>query len=510
MKKGTYNLFFGILNQLVLLIVGLLVPKLFIENLGSEVNGLIATINQIFGYINLLEAGIGAASLQALYSPLSNSNTVSINGILSATHKSYQKTALYYFLLIIALVFIYPFIVTTGISNGVIRLLIILMGMTGVINFLFQGKYKILLQAEGKSYVLLNIDTMIAIVVNLLKVFLIVRGYNILLVQSTQLIINIFQLIFIEFYIRKNYPWLNFNMKPDFKAISQSKSVFVHQITGLLYNNTDMIILMLYTNLKLVSVYAVYNSLTTMVLNIIFQVSNSVTFLLGKFMSIDRKKLIVLFNTYEIVYVGLSFAVISTLNLIIMGFMSIYTAGMDDANYMDSLLATLFLVKIGLQAARTPYRQIIEVAGHFKKTQNRAMIETASNLILSLILINYMGIYGIMLGTVISLLYRTIDMIIYSNKVILNRKIKESVILWAINIVLFLVLFLFGLNYSVNTSSFFSFVLDSLILTIVTFLIFAVVNVVFYFKKIKLFLQEFNIQSLWENKIKSLFNSRRI
>lgn len=496
MKRSTYNLFFGMLNQIVLLIVGLLVPKLFIENLGSEVNGLVSTINQMFGYINLLEAGIGAASLQALYMPISKTDNNGINSILSATNISYRKTALYYFLLIIVLMVVYPLIVTTDINNGVIISLIFLMGMTGVINFLFQGKYRVLLQAEGKSYVLLNIDTIIAVFVNLLKVYLIIKGYNIILVQSTQLILNLFQLIFIELYIRKHYSWIDFSVKPNFQAISQSKAVFVHQITTLVYNNTDLLILMMYTSLKQVSVFAVYNSLTTMVLNIIFQVSNSVTFLLGKFISIDTKKLLILFNAYEVFYLGFSFAVMSILSIIMLDFMSIYTANITDANYMDSLLAFFFLIKILIQAARTPYRQIIEVAGHFKKTQNRAIFEALLNLVLSLIFVNFWGVYGILLGTVLSLIYRTVDMVIYTNKIILERNILESLFPWLINSIVFILIAQFSQFYSLNTDNFITFLIKSVLVSIIVLIVYVVVNGALSYRKIQVFLKEFNMRVL--------------
>lgn len=496
MKRSTYNLFFGMLNQIVLLVVGLIVPKLFIENLGSEMNGLISTINQLFGYVNLLEAGIGAASLQALYMPISKSDKSGINGILSATNISYRKTAFYYFVLIIGLMIVYPFIVTTEINKGIIVSLIFLMGMTGVINFLFQGKYKVLLQAEGKSYILLNIDTIISIGLNLLKVFLIIKGYNILLIQSTQLILNLFQLLFIEFYIRKHYSWLNFSEKPNYQAISQSKSVFVHQITTLIYNNTDLLILMMYSSLKQVSVFAVYNSLTTMVLNIIFQVSNSVTFLLGKFMSVDKRKLLILFNAYEVFYLGFSFAVMSILSIIMMDFMSIYTANITDADYLDELLAFLFLIKILIQAARTPYRQIIEVAGHFKKTQNRAIFEAALNLVLSLILVNYWGVYGILLGTLISLVYRAVDMIIYTNKVILKRSIYQSAFPWMVNSIIFIATLGISQMYSMDTNSFVTFLFKSVVISIIIVGIYSIVNGLLNYKKIKVFFKEFNLRLL--------------
>lgn len=60
-------------------------------NYGSEANGLIASIVQIISYFALLEAGVGAASLQALYKPVAGNDRSHINSILAATSSYYKK-----------------------------------------------------------------------------------------------------------------------------------------------------------------------------------------------------------------------------------------------------------------------------------------------------------------------------------------------------------------------------------------------------------------------------------
>lgn len=68
-KKGMANILTGILNQVVTIAFGILIPRLVLLNLGSEANGLLNSVNQILTYLALLEAGISIASLQALYKP---------------------------------------------------------------------------------------------------------------------------------------------------------------------------------------------------------------------------------------------------------------------------------------------------------------------------------------------------------------------------------------------------------------------------------------------------------
>lgn len=63
-------------------------------NYGSEANGLVASITQIIAYLSLLEAGVGAASIQALYRPIGQNDRSKINDILAATSIYYKNRAL--------------------------------------------------------------------------------------------------------------------------------------------------------------------------------------------------------------------------------------------------------------------------------------------------------------------------------------------------------------------------------------------------------------------------------
>ena len=46
-----YNLVSGVVYQVVLIALSFLLPRLYLENFGSEVNGVLSTIKQIFVYM---------------------------------------------------------------------------------------------------------------------------------------------------------------------------------------------------------------------------------------------------------------------------------------------------------------------------------------------------------------------------------------------------------------------------------------------------------------------------
>lgn len=90
-KRSLLNLGFGLTSQVITIILGFFIPRLIMVNYGSEANGLIASIVQIISYFALLEAGVGAASLQALYKPIASNDRGHINSILAATSRYYKK-----------------------------------------------------------------------------------------------------------------------------------------------------------------------------------------------------------------------------------------------------------------------------------------------------------------------------------------------------------------------------------------------------------------------------------
>ena len=85
-KRGFYNLIFGFLGQFITIAFGILLPRLVLVGYGSEVNGLLNSVNQIFAYFTLLEAGIGGVTLQSLYKTVGKQDPEETNGNLAAVN----------------------------------------------------------------------------------------------------------------------------------------------------------------------------------------------------------------------------------------------------------------------------------------------------------------------------------------------------------------------------------------------------------------------------------------
>ncbi len=440
-KKKSFNILItGLISQIVILALGIVIPKLLIVSYGSEVNGLLSSIKQIFVYVALLEAGIGTAALQAMYEPIAKDDKEKASQIMVATDRYFKRTGFFYGIAVLLLAFLYPVIIKVELEYGMVAVIILLQGSAGVIKYFFQGKLTILLRVDGRSYITTNIATIVNVLTHLTQIILILAGFNIIAVQIAYFIINLVQMLYLTWYVRKHYAWLDWHANPDYKALGQSKFVVVHQISGLIFNNTDVLILTYFCGLKVVSVYSLYNLIFSCVANVIDTLCSSVEFILGQAFNSDKEYFMKLQETYETYYLGISFGFFTITLIMFPSFIKLYSSGITDINYVDSILPYLFVALNVLMYARRTSSQIINFAGHFKQTQWRSIVESIINLTVSLIMVYYCGIYGVLIGTIAALFYRTNDIIIYANRNILGRRPWKTYRRWVVNLVVMCIL----------------------------------------------------------------------
>lgn len=478
-KKSVYNIIFGILSQVITVAVGIIFPRLILIKLGSETNGLTNSVSQIFAYFTLLEAGVGTASLQALYGPVGRSDYKSINEILAATDRYYKRTGIVYFIAFVALSLIYPLFVDSELPKSVIFWVIIFTGLSGVISYFFQGKYNILLLADGKNYINNNLSTIVYIFTSVFKLLLLLGGFGIVAIQAMYCLFNLFKMIYIEWYIHKNYKWINLKESPNKKAISQSNYVLVHQISSLIFNNTDTIILTFLVGLKSVSVYSIYTLLFGMIGTAIGTITGGVQFILGQTFNNDRERYLKLHSVYELFSIVVCFSLYCVACIFILPFIALYTSGIEDIEYIDQLLPYLFVAFYLLSNGRESSNITIKFAGHFKQTINRTIIESVINLTVSIVCVWKFGIYGVLIGTIVAILYRANDMIIYANCKILHISPRKTYERWIRNVIIFFFIIITTKKIPMILDSYIQIIGWAAVVCLITVLIFVIVNLLF-------------------------------
>ena len=442
-SRGMKNILYSVAGQAVTILVGMLLPHFIILSYGSSVNGALNSVNQVFAYFVLLEAGIGAASLQSLYLPVSRGDQRSISGIMAATKMYYNRTAKLYLgaIAVFAIVFAVFFSDET-INPWQMVGIIVFSGLANVLNFWFQGRYKILLQAEGKKYILSNVQSVAQILTALAKLAGIFAGLDIAMVMFLGFLATMTQTFWYVWYIRKNYSWLDETVEPDLAAVSKKNAVLVHSLSQLIFQNTDILVLTVVCGFKVVSVYAVYKLVVSAVSGVTYQLSESLTFALGQKYASDREGYEDAVDAFDVFFTAASHILLTVTFVMYPAFIALYTRGATDIPYVDRWLPLLFVAIELLSSWRRAMQNTIDVAGHFRQTAPRSAAEAVINLTVSLVLVGRFGMYGVLCGTIVALLYRTNDIILYANRRLLHRNPLKSYRIYAVCLGVFAVFFL--------------------------------------------------------------------
>lgn len=422
------NIVFNILLQLTTAISGFILPPLLIIHYGSPINGLVSSIKQFIAYLSLVESGIGVASIAALYPYVANKDTKNINQILTATKHFYNVSGIIFSILLLACSLLYSVMIKKEINFFVPFLMFLILGLSGLADFFFIGKYRVLLFVHKKNYVISFTQT-IGVIFNLIICIIFINlNFDIVLVQFFSSAFYIVKIIILKIYVKKKFSYVQFDDISDKKALNQRWDALFLQLSSLVVFNSPIIILTIFCDLKDVSVYAVYAMIFTAIDTLLSVMSTGLSANFGELLYSDKEDLIRYFRKYEtIMYLFIGWGYSCTI-LLIKPFLSLYIKNLTDINYQRFELIPLFVFVGVVNKIRVPGGMLIEAAGKFKETKFRGLAEATINIVVSIICTIKFGMIGVLMGGCCSYLYRTIDVLLYSPKYILfDSKIKSII-----------------------------------------------------------------------------------
>ncbi len=474
--KIKLNILYGLFNYVLIFAIGLIVPRFILTSYGSEINGLLTTVTQIFVYVGLLEAGIGNASLNALYKPFADKNQYDVCDVFSATQKYFRKVTFIYTACIFAVAFIYPLCISCELSYIQMFFVIAFQGLSGALTFFFVAAYKQVLMADGKNYIVSNISLIIYVLTSATKIILMGLGFNVVVLQLGYLLVHCGQILLFVIYMKKKYPWLKKHRAPNMKSLSQRSAFFVHELSGMVFSSTDAFVLSTFCSLMITSIYSVYNLVFAALNSLITSINGGLHYILGQSYNKGDQNYQKIHDTYDSVYMAFVFTLFSVAYVLICPFVRIYTEGVTDIEYIDYMLPILFASIQLLSCCRATSARLITISGHARATQWRSLLEAGINLITSIIMVNLIGIYGVLVGTIVALLYRSNDIIIYANVKILKRspwKTYRKVLMNFAIFSLFIVAEIFFRAYiAEKCDSFLTFIVFGIIFTAISFVLY--------------------------------------
>lgn len=424
-QKFLLNTIFSILLQIVTVVSGLILPRYFLSEYGSDVNGLISSISRFLSLISFLELGVGSVVTSSLYRPLAENNEIEVNKIITSGGRFFKRIAEILAAYIVILTCLYPFLVSDEFSWLFTATLIVAISISSFAQYYFGIIDRLLLGADQMGFVSFGAQ-IVTIIANLAaSIILIKLKAQIQIVKLISSLIFLLQPLLLRLYINKKYK-INRNEAYDTEPIKQKWNGIAQHIAHVVLVDSDTIVLTFFSSLKNVSIYGVYYSVINGVSQLMQSFLGGANSLIGNLWAKqEMDKLYQVFGCLEFLIHTLTVFLFTCTGILIVPFVTIYTKGITDANYIQPLFACILTIATGIHIIRTPYNVIILAGGHYKQTQKCYIIAAALNMGISILAVKIWGLVGVAIGTLVAMGYQTIWMAYYDSRNLIQWPFKK-------------------------------------------------------------------------------------
>lgn len=441
-KKIFLNMVCDILPYLLIGVIGIIKMDVLITHIGDVGNGYYQTINQIISYVFLAQAGFSDAVIYSLYKPFADKNKDDINAIYGGARKIFKRIGFIILGIIIlvtlALYFFYNFEEGFKYSSLICFFII---STSYLISYFGRGQtYMAVLSAAQEKYIYSLVFNSIKLLCDILIVVAVILFKSLESIAIVILIMKILEEIINRIVVKKKYPDLHEIARKDTSMVKMTKDLAWTQVGYLILNNIDALLLMGVSGPVMVSIYTSYNFILRFLNEVASRVELSSVYSFGNvFAKKEEKRIYPLFKEYVMLFILIAFSMSITFMIGIRGFVSVWVG---KENYLLSYLTiVLFTGTLFLNILYYPLVALINADGLFKDNKKHIFICSITNLVLSVILINFLGIDGVLLGTIIAFLLNILlKTNLITKKILKDIKLVRVLKYFIIAILLFIVL----------------------------------------------------------------------
>lgn len=434
-RKSRTSIFVGTafstaVYQIVLIAAGFIVPRLIIGHYGSDINGLVTSLTQFINYFSLVEAGISGAAVVMLYPPLAKERWGEVSKIVTASKWFYIRSGLVFLVLIAGLAIVYPFLGGVGFLSPLeVGVLVFLLGAKGVVDFFTLSKYRVLLTADRRTWVIQLASAIYQLINVVMVATMIAMNQPIIVVYAVSLVAVFARTIILVIYTKVNYRSVSFSAECKDVVLDQRWDVLFLQILGIVQQGAPVIIATIALgSYSMVSVFSIYLMVSNGVQQIPGFIGSGLQASFGELMAKgENEKLRKSYAEYEIlVYIVVCIACACAFVLIV-PFVILYVGNVGDQNYIYPLVGFLCILNVALYHAKSPHGLLVIAAGLYRRTRWQSLIQSLVLVLGALILGWLFGMEGILAGMCLSNLYRTIDLVIFIPKYVTKASIGSSI-----------------------------------------------------------------------------------
>lgn len=429
-QSAAKNIAFGQIGNLITQILGFILRTVFIANLGDTLNGINALYTSILSVLSMAELGIGTALNYSLYKPVANQDYDKIKSYMLLYKQAYRVIGLVIAVIGLAISPFLPYLVKQpeGVSVRDLTLYYFIFLFNTVSSYFVAYKYS-LVNAEQKNYIQTNVITVTKMITVSLQIVVILTTGNFYLYLLTAAAVELLQKIFVSRYLDKRYPYLKdknvirLSKEETGEIVSKTKALVLHKVGDVARLQTDSMIISGFINVTLSGFVDNYNMVMNSVANVVNIMFNSVLSSFGNLIATEsEEKQYKIFRVYR-------FAACWIYGFAAMGFSMLLTPlislWLGEEKTLTFAVVGCILIDFYFKGDRIVLSNFKTAAGVFEQDKYLALIQGVVNLVISIVLVQKIGLVGVYIGTIISGLIANITKPVIIYRVILKKEVKE-------------------------------------------------------------------------------------
>ncbi len=371
------NMIMSLTYEIMLILFGLVVPRMIIDTYGSEVNGLTSTITHILSILNLLQAGAVGASIFQMYKPVAEKDYYQISMVLESSRRYFRKIGVIFLALVLVAAPIMSLTTESELAVWEQLLAFLILGANGMIYFLFTAWYDILFSSHQKRFLLSLAGIIEKLLYYAVLFAVILLKLHFIFMYVTVMIGACAKVLFLYGLYRREFKPLMVKVTPDksFK-IKNRGYLLCNQIASQSVDAMPTVMITSVAGLSSASVYAVYNLVQNMIKMVVRTVQLSVSEVFGNLVVSEKEERVRrVYGLLEFVFFLAAVVLCCCAGFLFMPFIYLYTDGNSmDVTYLYPVLAVVIVMYDVFYCMYMPVYTLTNVYGLFKETYLPAIV----------------------------------------------------------------------------------------------------------------------------------------
>ncbi len=408
-KRSAINIFFTIINNLVKVFLPFITRTIIIYRLGEEYVGLGGLFTSVLSILNMSELGFSTAVTYFMYRPISGETQEDreyVNKLFNFIRKIYLIIGTVILLVGLILCPFIKYMIKGEVPQTInVYLLYLLYLLNTISQYFFWGYCRSVFIAGQRNDIISKIEISLTTITGIIQVLCLLLKPDYYLYVIWMPIGTIVINIIIYFRKNKYYPGIvakgNLSLENRHAIFSKVKALFTNSIGTVIFTSSDNIVISAFIGLTMVTIYGNYYKIASILLTFTYTVFGAITpIFANKFYHSAMDEIEDLFGTMHFWICMISGIFCTGFYLLIQPFMLIW---MGPLRLLDESTVILIIIMFYINQVRRATMVIYETHGLWDKSPYISGVAGLINLFINIILVNLIGINGIVISTIISM-----------------------------------------------------------------------------------------------------------